>query len=59
VLGQTLARLNDHKIKVELLPEWFDVDTAADLKSLGALKPSARKALPRTLALLRTLRLAE
>jgi hypothetical protein len=59
VLGQTLARLNDHKIKVELLPEWFDVDTAADLKSLGALNPSARRALTRTLALLQTLRVVD
>jgi uncharacterized protein len=59
VLGQTLARLNDHKIKVELLPEWFDVDTAADLKSLGALNPSGRRALTRTLALLQTLRVVD
>ena len=32
VLAQTLARAGEMGIGVELLPEWYDVDTAADLE---------------------------
>ena len=34
VCEQTLTILNEHKLNVHLLPEWSDVDTAADLQSL-------------------------
>ena len=34
VLSATLARAADRDLRVQLLPEWFDVDTAEDLAAL-------------------------
>jgi rSAM/selenodomain-associated transferase 1 len=34
VLGQSLAKAGSENLRVALLPEWYDVDTEADLKRL-------------------------
>jgi glycosyltransferase A (GT-A) superfamily protein (DUF2064 family) len=42
-------------LRVRLLPHWFDVDTAADLRRLQAEVAGAGDGPPRTAAFLRTL----
>jgi rSAM/selenodomain-associated transferase 1 len=58
VLEQTVARLAAFKIAYQLLPEWFDVDTADDMVNLESLLcRSLGNAMPQTATLLRRLRL--
>lgn len=48
VLSQTLERANEAGLRVFLLPHWYDVDTAADLRRLERdplLRPASRRAL--------------
>jgi rSAM/selenodomain-associated transferase 1 len=53
VFNETIRRLDRLGIDCALLPEWFDVDGAADLERLRAVSdPSLRAAMKRTLACL-------
>jgi rSAM/selenodomain-associated transferase 1 len=59
VLAQTVAKLTQLPMDLKLLPCWFDVDTAEDLRHLQMLAdPALRRALSNTLPLLRRLRFA-
>lgn len=53
VFNETIRRLDRLGIDCALLPEWFDVDGAADLERLRAVSdPTIRAAMKRTLACL-------
>ena len=59
VFNETSRRLGGLAIDCVLLPEWFDVDCAADLERLRAVNdPIIRAAMTRTLACLCTNTLA-
>ena len=57
VLAQTLAKLERLKIAHDLLPQWFDVDTPADVGALRAEldRPSLAEAMPQTVDFVRRL----
>ena len=55
VLPATLARARALSLHVRLLPAWFDVDTAADLRRLRAELPAGPGAPARTAAFVRGL----
>ncbi|MGH7848254.1 MAG: TIGR04282 family arsenosugar biosynthesis glycosyltransferase [Candidatus Binatia bacterium] len=49
VLSTTLRRLDDLAVTVSLLPEWFDLDTAADILRVRSLSAESNwNASPRT-----------
>jgi glycosyltransferase A (GT-A) superfamily protein (DUF2064 family) len=53
VLADTLALARELGLRVELLPPWYDVDTAADLRQLaGRLRCAPAGVAPRTRAFL-------
>lgn len=57
VLGETIARLQDTRWQLALLPPWYDVDTAADWQMLRGHLAALRRAgldpnLPHTEALI-------
>jgi len=53
VLPETLRRASTHRLKAELLPAWFDVDTAEDLLRLRReLATNGTAAAPHTRAFL-------
>ncbi len=53
VLSETTARLACLGIDFDLLPEWFDIDTAGDIELLQSSDPSVHGAMKRTVNLLR------
>jgi hypothetical protein len=54
VLRDTLALATELKLRVALLPEWYDIDTAADLMRLRAeLREAAPAVAPQTRAFLK------
>lgn len=55
VLRETTARLYRLGMTFDLLPTWFDVDTAADLELLRRSAPSVKAAVNRTMKLLQRL----
>jgi len=56
VLAQTLAKLREGGIAFALLPQWFDIDTAADIERLRGLSDCAGQiAMRRTRSCLRQL----
>ncbi|HEY6368013.1 MAG TPA: TIGR04282 family arsenosugar biosynthesis glycosyltransferase [Candidatus Binatia bacterium] len=56
VLAQTRDKLARLQIDYHLLPPWFDIDTADDLRHLGSVLDAVlEKRMPNTLALLRCL----
>jgi len=56
VLADTIVRLRELRINFALLPDWFDVDTMADIRRLRGLDDSADSAvMKRTLDYLRRL----
>ena len=56
VLAQTIHKLEDRGLKHELLPEWYDIDTAKDLKRLQSQQNCGDVSMKNTFALLNELR---
>jgi uncharacterized protein len=56
VLSQTMNKLGDLGLKHELLPDWYDIDTARDLERLQSQRMSREVAMKNTFALLNELR---
>jgi rSAM/selenodomain-associated transferase 1 len=56
VLSQTIHKLGDLGLKHELLPDWYDIDTAKDLERLQSQRMSREVAMKNTFALLNELR---
>jgi len=54
VLPETLARVGEARLRLHLLPAWFDVDRGADLERLLAATPPKAFRPRRTLAFLST-----
>jgi len=60
ILAQTAGRLAQFGLQPALLPQWFDIDKAEDLKQLEALSaPAERDALKRTRSYLAALGLLD
>jgi rSAM/selenodomain-associated transferase 1 len=56
VLTETQNKLSSLKVNYDLLPLWFDIDTADDLRHLESVSDNAlKKAMPNTLLLLQRL----
>jgi uncharacterized protein len=56
VLTETQNKLASQKVDYHLLPPWFDIDTADDLRHLGSVLDNAlKKAMPNTLLVLQRL----
>jgi glycosyltransferase A (GT-A) superfamily protein (DUF2064 family) len=56
VLTETQNKLASLKVDYHLLPLWFDIDTADDLRHLESVSDNAlKKAMPNTLLVLRRL----
>jgi hypothetical protein len=55
VLVQTIHKLEDRGLKHELLPEWYDIDTAKDLKRLQSQQNCGDVSMKNTFALLNEL----
>ncbi len=56
VLTETRNKLASLKVDYHLLPPWFDIDTADDLRHLESVLDNAlKKAMPNTLLLLQRL----
>jgi uncharacterized protein len=55
VLAQTIHKLEDRGLKHELLPEWYDIDTAKDLKRLQSQQNCGDVSMKNTFALLNEL----
>lgn len=55
--SRTLARLTDRGLRVGVIPGWFDVDTAQDLKRLDRLLASGEIIAPLTRSVLQELEL--
>ena len=55
VLAQTIHKLEDRGLKHELLPEWYDIDTAKDLKRLQSQQNCDDVLMKNTFALLNEL----
>jgi len=57
VLADSLVKLRELRINFALLPDWFDIDTMADLQRLRGLDDSIGSAImKRTLDCVRRLR---
>jgi len=57
VLAKTLEKLEQLKLRYELLPEWIDIDRCEDLRCLLLLDASLQSAMKNTMNLVRRLRL--
>ena len=56
VLTETQSKLASLKVDCHLVPPWFDIDTAEDLRHLESVSDNAlKKAMPNTLLLLQRL----
>jgi uncharacterized protein len=56
VLVRTIHKLEDRGLKHELLPEWYDIDTAKDLERLQSQRTCLEVSMKNTFALLNGLR---